>query len=147
MNEAIDWFRNLHNGKMSFEAAKRELKINSRGGSVGAMLTYRYNAKNRDKLPVWDVYPLIIMLERTSNGWYGLNLHYLPEEVRTTILDQVNSKNNNLVKIAKMLTDNPQTAGCYKRYLARQVIGSVLYVPREKWSLAARLPYQKFIER
>lgn len=147
MKESTKWFRDMHSGKMSFDDAVREVGGRRTAPRPGSMMTYRYNAKTKDKLPIWDVYPLIVFLEKTINGWYGLNLHYLPPEARQAILQEVNKKNNNLGKIVQLLSSNPSTAVCLKRYLASQVVGKVVTVPRTKWHMAVGLPYQKFIKR
>lgn len=41
------------------------------------------------QLGVWDRYPLILPFEIAPNGFYALNLHYLPIRLRAILLDQL----------------------------------------------------------
>ena len=53
------------------------------------------NAKFKKTLPYYDGFPLIIMLGPAPNGFYGLNLHYLPHSLRAKFLDQLYDTTNN----------------------------------------------------
>jgi len=59
---------------------------------AGKLYLYAYDAKNKDTLPVWDKFPLILCLgsKVAKNGnllFYGLNLHYVPPRVRQEFLE------------------------------------------------------------
>ena len=41
------------------------------------------------ELGVWDRYPLILPFDVAPNGFYALNLHYLPIKMRAWLLDQL----------------------------------------------------------
>ena len=41
------------------------------------------------ELGVWDRYPLILPCDVAPNGFYALNLHYLPIKMRAWLLDQL----------------------------------------------------------
>ena len=40
-----------------------------------------YDAKTQDKLPYWDYFPLCIPIKKYKNGFMGLNLHYLHQDI------------------------------------------------------------------
>ena len=61
-------------------------KTSWEGMKIGSMYTYRYDAKHKDTLPVFDRFPLTIKIESYRNGWLGLNLHYLPLQMRFNFL-------------------------------------------------------------
>ena len=44
---------------------------------IGRMYFYHYDPKYKDVLPVYDKFPLVIPMEMYSDGFLGLNLHYL----------------------------------------------------------------------
>ena len=53
--------------------------------SIGQMYMFQYDPKYKDVLPYYDRFPLVIPFEQTrrvgiaqGDGFYGLNLHYLP---------------------------------------------------------------------
>ena len=145
--QAKSWFRSLHSGKMSFAQAKDSMRTSGVRYTEGAMLTYQYSPKHADTLPVWDKYPLIIFLEKTNNGWYGINLHYVPQQTRAAIMSELNKKRNNLARIARALTSHPATTNALKRYLASHVVTVPRLIPRDQWSIAVQLPYQKFVKK
>jgi len=149
MNDSLDWFRDIHTSKssVSFEEAMRNLETRGARLTPGTMLTYRYLPKHKDKLPVWDMYPLIIFLERTRNGWYGLNLHYLPPAVRKDLIEGLNTRKFTLPRIAQALAKNPVTAPCLKRYITKNLASKAALIPRTEWSKAIDLPYQKFVRK
>ena len=49
---------------------------------AGSMYMYFYDPKTKKTLPYYDRFPLIIMVEQASGGFYGLNLHYLRPDIR-----------------------------------------------------------------
>mgnify|MGYP000983047083 CR=1 FL=1 len=61
---------------------------------MGHLLTYVYDAKYKDKLPVWDELPLLVLLD-IPDGKYilGINLHYIPYTYRLQFLKYLQTKN------------------------------------------------------
>jgi hypothetical protein len=43
---------------------------------IGRMYFYYYDPKTKDTLPYYDKFPLVIPIERYSDGFLGLNLHF-----------------------------------------------------------------------
>ena len=46
--------------------------------NVGKMYMFFYDAKYKDTLPFFDIFPLVFPIEFYSEGFLGINLHYLP---------------------------------------------------------------------
>jgi hypothetical protein len=55
----------------------------------GGLYLYVYDAKYKDILPIWDKFPLTIVLEKYNEGFLGLNLHYLDTNIRLGLLGQL----------------------------------------------------------
>lgn len=133
-----------------------ELKEAIGAEEVGRMILFSYNPKHRDTLPYYDVTPLILLTDLYSDGFLGLNLHYLPPRLRATLLDNIvdnNLKNkyfntekkirfnyNLMTKAARSNLFKP----CVKRYLAKHVMGDFLVVPPEQWPQVLFLPFEAF---
>ena len=49
---------------------------------AGSMYMYFYDPKTKEKLPYYDRFPLVILVEDAEGGFYGLNLHYLRPDIR-----------------------------------------------------------------
>lgn len=132
---------------------------NSRGsaGIRGMMFFYEYNPKLKDKLPMWDKFPLVIVLENYSDGFLGVNLHYASEDERTALLmsllrTRIYSPELNSVKVNvdyDLLVRNtkkfPGFQKCIKRYLTQHIVGRVLEIQPHEWGLAAFLPSAEFV--
>lgn len=122
----------------------------------GFMYLFFYDAKHKDTLPYWDRFPLVFPYRLIQDGFYGLNLHYLPYMARFKILakltDYVNNDKNdqttkirlswNLVKSAATL--GPLQA-CVKHYLYAHVESRFLNIAYPDWVTASQLPVEQFV--
>ena len=87
--ESRDWFRKRvaemsvnRNTLMRDDSLKRtEAEI------VGSMNMFFYDPKTKDTLPYYDRFPLVVIVGQAKGGFYGLNLHYLPMNLRAMLLD------------------------------------------------------------
>jgi len=152
--QSREWFRKKVQGMrgISRRSLMREEEIIMRNrGGVGGMYMFFYDPKTKDKLPYYDNFPLIIFVEGTKGGFYGLNLHYLPMTLRAKFLDGLMDQTNNtkfdettrfdlsysyLKRAAKMKYFKP----CFKKYLTSQVEGRLAMVPAPEWEIATFLP-------
>ena len=144
--ESIDWFRRVvtRNGQITQHGKITEgLETVSRL-MPGQMVTYRYDPKLKEKLDFYDRHPLIIVLERTGNGWYGLNLHYLPPIIRAEIFERLAYNDKSLLEVARKLSRNKWTRPCLKQYLMVQTETKPRLIPKELWEVAIALPFDKF---
>jgi hypothetical protein len=155
--DTSDWFI----GKARTAAGYRRNIVSNaeRGRSdavIGRMYFFYYDAKNKDKLPMWDRFPLVLPIERYGNGFLGLNLHYLGTDGRQALLTQLlkyrnNNKMNETTKL-RLSYDLLQSTKasklaepCIKRYLFSQVRSQFVEVTADEWDRAIELPVQQFV--
>lgn len=121
----------------------------------GHMYMFFYDAKTKDKLPYYDMFPLVLPYRKTPNGFYGLNIHYLPYSLRIKLLDNLlafrtNDKMNENTRLkyswamiegaARFRMAQP----CVKQYLNDHVESAFLRIPANDWAAAALLPVERF---
>ena len=123
---------------------------------LGGMYFFFYNPKTRDELPYYDRFPLVLMLQRESDGFLGLNLHYLPVRYRVLFLQKlvkygaIYNENDEIkrVRITYEILSNAKRfrefRPCLKRYLTPHIGSKILSVMPEEWDVAAMLPVHAF---
>ena len=67
----------------------------------GEMYLFFYDPKMKDILPYYDRMPLVLPFNLVQDGFYGINLHYLPYMMRFNILGALSNlaieeKNNKI---------------------------------------------------
>jgi len=118
---------------------------------IGRMYMFFYKPKNRLELRYYDRFPLVIMLDRYKEGFLGLNLHYLPIDLRQRLYYNLlpRATNNNFDRTTRLKIDYEYLLGksflrahkpCVKRYLYSSIIGRVANVPANEWEVAVHLP-------
>lgn len=124
----------------------------------GDVYIYHYDPKLKDILPYYDKFPLIVVLKVYEDGFLGLNLHYLPPDVRMVFM-------NKLISLARV---NPAVPGantvrmqisydlmvssqrfsahvpCVKRYLVGHVRSRMLRIFPHEWELVIHMPFEAF---
>ena len=55
----------------------------------GRLNMFIYDPKFKKKLPYYDTFPLVLPLEKYSDGFLGINLHYMPIPLRIRLLDRL----------------------------------------------------------
>lgn len=138
-------------------------KVLASGGSPltsnilpGNMYMFYYDAKNKDTLPYWDRFPLLLPYKKTANGFMGLNLHYLPYQMRVVLLDRLTIFRNNsrmdettklqyswelISGVSKYKAAEP----CIKQYLNGHVRSPFKKVNASDWATAMMLPVESFV--
>ena len=117
----------------------------------GTMVFYVYDAKGIKTLPYYDRFPLAIIVGPAEKGFYGLNLHYLPNTLRAKLLDALienttNTKYDESTRFEisyKMLMQASKTkyfAPCFKHYLTQHVKSRLARVSAPEWEIATFLP-------
>ena len=147
---AIDWYtkkiRELNVDGSKFLMAEKK----TRTFEIGDMYFYKYDAKWKDELPYWDVYPLIFPFNMYNDGFIGLNLHYLHPMVRAKLLDalqDVSKKRNKMMLSWQILKGSSQISlikPCVKRYLYTHVRSPMVKIEKRDWLPAALMPLQSF---
>lgn len=151
VKEAIEWYR----GKV------KEIKVFKQKSfpEIGKMYLFTYDAKTKDKLPIWDSHPLVFPVQYYKDGFLGINLHYLPPKQRASLLDSLNTiasdnKYNDKTKLnisyrvlVKSADKFSGYENCVKRYLFSHVRSSFYFVSPENWKYVALLPLEKWNRR
>ena len=156
--EANDWFaKNVSKlGKIGAGKMLGDDRLRKQSGaSPGDMVMYTYNPKLKKTLPYYDAFPLTIVVGPAKDGFYGINLHYLPPKVRAIFLDKLgdivsNKKFNattrfrityNLLKATK---NYKYFKPCFKHYLTKHIGSNVMKVNASEWNIAIFLQTAKF---
>jgi hypothetical protein len=121
---------------------------------------FHYLPKNRTKLKYYDSFPLVFPIKIIDDGFLGLNLHYLPLDLRANFMDSLyillnssnmESDNTRLIKLSyEKLESQRRFVGaypCIKKYFHRRIRSRVAYIPPSEWELALFLPTQSFLKR
>ena len=123
---------------------------------IGRMYFFKYDPKYKDVLPVWDKFPLVIPIEMYSDGFLGLNLHYLDPYSRLILLDKLQDFINNdkyddttKMNLSYRLLSNSRRYKlfevCVKRYLLNHIRSSIIYIEPDSWETAIFLPTAKMV--
>lgn len=125
---------------------------------VGGLFQYVYDAKTKEKLPYWDAFPIVIPIEFYDDGFLGLNLHYMPPNIRVKILDKLMSYTKTIrtgsngkrtymrlsYQMLKGLYHIPGFDFMLKRYLYTHIKSRIMQVQPNYWREVAYLPTQQF---
>ena len=153
--QSLEWFRSelqatyLNQDKMNEEG---ELVIQAYP-FIGSMVMFPYDAKTKKKLPYWDRFPVVIVMEVEEDygSFQGLNLHYLPPTLRAKFLDGLmdrltDKKFDEKTRFAvsyqylKSATKLKYFKPCFKHYLTSNVRSRFAVVPAPEWEIATFLP-------
>ena len=118
----------------------------------GRLNMFFYDPKLKKTLPYYDRFPLVLPLERYSDGFLGINLHYLPIPLRIRLLDELMdySTDTNFDKKTKINTNYQQLKNVklikptLKRYLAGHVKSAFRRIDGDEFTVATLLPVQRF---
>lgn len=122
---------------------------------MGGLYFYYYNPKTRNDLPYYDVFPLVMPLEKYNDGFLGLNFHYLPIRYRMMFMNKLMGRaiydENDEIKRIRITYDILNSVKkyrefrpCLKRYLLSNIKSRVLAVAPEEWDVASMLPVHAF---
>lgn len=129
-------------------------KLNNSIG-VGQMFLFNYDPKTKSELPYYDSFPLVIPFNIVEDGFYGLNLHYLPPVLRAQLMDALYSLTTNKtyddttrLRMSYRILSNASKfqyfKPCVKRYLNSNIKSRFLYISPAEWDIALFLPLQQF---
>jgi hypothetical protein len=151
-DDAIAWYKSrigdLNNQKIEFKKESFP--------QIGKMYLFAYDAKHKDKLPYFDMFPLTFPIEYYGDGFLGLNLHYLPPGARAGLISSLSTlatddkyTDNTKLNISYGVLKSAASSfgnynSCVKRYLFGYVKSSFSYVSPNDWTKAAALPLQKW---
>ena len=124
-------------------------------GYIGEMYFFQYDPKGKETLPYYDRFPLIFPINKAKGGFIGLNMHYLPPQLRAQLMDALytlasDDKYNEdtklelsydiLAKAAQFRNFKP----CVKRYLTKHVRSRFIKIEASEWDIALFLPVSQF---
>lgn len=155
---AREWFRNA--GKQVKRVNENTLMTQDSGRLTnkilpGAMYIMQYDPKYKDTLPYYDRVPLIFPFKFDRDGFYAINLHYLPLTLRAKMMDGLydfttNKRYDESTRINlsyKLLSSSSKLRyfePCVKRYLHSHVQSRFMYVYPSEWDIAIFLPIARF---
>jgi len=125
------------------------------GAHPGDMVMYTYDPKGKSTLPFYDTFPLTIVVGPAKDGFYGINLHYLPPKVRAIFLDKLNDITNNqkfnattrfkiTYQLLKATKNYKYFKPCFKHYLTKGVTSNIMKVNAAEWNIAIFLQTSSF---
>lgn len=125
------------------------------GVMPGKLYMFLYDPKGKADLPYYDKFPLVFPFRKVEGGFLGLNMHYLPYQLRIRLLDrlmvfQSNSKMDETTRlkyswamiegVSKFAPAKP----CVKHYLTGHVRSPFRQISADDWATAMLLPVERF---
>jgi len=155
--ESLTWFRDrVRRIRTNSEQFYKQSDLQkSRRFLEGRMFTFFYDPKTKDKLPYYDTFPCVMIVETYGSGFLGLNVHYLPPRIRIRFLEKLFEYTNNeefdettririTWNLLSSVTKLRASKAAVKRYLYSHVEGSALLVEPKYWDIVSFLPTASF---
>ena len=142
-NDARDWLQSKVASLSPNRAALMQDGNSKDKSIIGRMYFFFYDPKTKDVLPYYDRFPLVIPIERYSDGFLGLNLHYISPRQRFFLLDKLSVFLNNhkydestrfalSYDVLKNATNAFEGTPCIKKYLYKQVKSRFLEISADE---------------
>ena len=167
MRAAISWFRSMIEnygvtGIRRSLSSETPQSIMAQGdyspqAYLGNMYFFFYNPKHKATLPGYDTFPLVFPVKKFSDGFLGLNMHYLAPKDRAILMDQLKefASDTNYDENTKLrLTYNmlkgfmggraKRARPTIHRYLNGKVKSQFIHVSATEWESALFLPVERF---
>ena len=108
----------------------------------GLLNMFVYAPKFARKLPYYDTFPLVLPIESYSDGFLGINLHYLPIPLRMKLLETLDRRNftGNYSKLKNIREIKPTL----KHYLRRQFVSGFLELEEDDYAPSIFMPVAQF---
>lgn len=165
--EAVKWFKQkileLRSDQSRLNSAAKKISQTQLLESLpdvtvfqtGRMYLFNYDPIGRNSLPYYDTFPLILLTDIKNDGFYGINLHYLPVEKRMIFLSNIvpqkgmykGGKLERLFISYESIKDVQEFQffkPCFKKYLKNRVRSRIKAIPVEDWGYIAALPIETF---
>jgi len=122
----------------------------------GEMYLFMYDPKHKATLPYYDKFPLVLPFRVVEDGFFGLNIHYLPYLARFKLLgklselatdDKITDKTRIAVSwnILQSSSAYAPANACVKHYLEKHLQSRFLKIPYPDWLTASQLPLDRFV--
>lgn len=136
---------------------------------IGKLYLFMYHdPETKDTLPYWDKFPIVIPVEyvqlKKGQGFLGLNLHYLPPNLRAVLLDILIMEykdsafdgderriNINYSILKSFLQNVPMAKQCVKKYYISRIApsayskGKFNEIKPDDWKFAVTLPLHEWV--
>jgi hypothetical protein len=111
----------------------------------GGLYIYKYDAKQKETLPYWDKFPLVLLLDHSSTFFWGLNFHYLSPNVRMAFLNKLLNTYKKYDHATDTLTAKTgyydlkaninlkEFLPCYKQYYISRIHSKILKIESHEW--------------
>jgi hypothetical protein len=150
---STEWYRDKIK-EFGKPTAPQLIRDGKRGRKVafGVLNMFFYDPKLKKQLPYYDTFPLVLPIERYSDGFLGINLHYLPISLRIRLLDKLleYSTTKSMTMRSKILTNYNRLKKVklikptLKRYLNGHVKSDFRRVLGDEFTIATLLPVARF---
>ena len=165
---AVTWFRSIEQqarAALAREVVPQYIKIDAaqRGTLTGRLIPGRlyffmYMPKHKGTLPYYDTFPLVLPIQKFSDGFLGINFHYLIPKDRAILFDELKVFVNDrtlgpMTKIKikydmlRGFTRFKRAKPCLKRYLTTYLKSQFIPIGTDEWAPALFLPVEKFRKR
>lgn len=125
---------------------------------IGDMVVFNYSPKGHDRLPYWDRFPLIFIVDVKEDRFHGINLHYLPPILRLKLIANLKTTNTDNryddktrirvnYKMLKQAVRFREFAPCYKEYVFHGLKSRFIKVHSSEWDIASLLPVAQFAHK
>lgn len=158
--KSLEWYQSQIKSLSSYATRPNSLFKNTSDLTTnilpGKMYMFFYDAKYKETLPYWDRFPLVLPFRKVPGGFYGINLHYLPYNLRYKLLGILHDQgtDNKLSEDAKIkvswsilsrLAGVAPVDACVKHYLYEHVQSKFLNIKYPDWITASQLPVERFV--
>ena len=131
-------------------ATKEEYRIFN-----GRMISFWYQPPNTTTLQSYDRYPLVLVIKRRSNGFTGINFHYLGIRERAELLTYMRDrlawehdpKKTRLQRTYQMLLSKKRYKyfrPALKSYYKTNIKSRYIHIMEKNWDKALLLPIESF---
>ena len=154
--DARDWFRNTARRTNTTPSSLIRASDNyTRTAEPGSMIMFQYDPKMKKTLPYYDTFPVIFVVDSAPNGFYGLNVHYLPLQQRAMLMDALYSlttdkryDESTTLKLSYQLLKRSARyklfKPCVKHYLNSHIKSRRIKIDPVEWDMALFMPLQRF---
>ena len=120
---------------------------------LGKLNMFFYDPKFKKTLPYYDTFPLVLPLERYSDGFLGINFHYLPIPLRVKLLDRLVDYTNSEKfeeTTTRMVVDYNRLKNIrlirptIHKYLSGYTKSQFRRIDADEWAIATLMPVQRF---
>ena len=153
----FDWFRKTINGNIrssDMEQVRDQIisdPSRQRQRMFDGMLYFFFynEPEYMTTLPFYDTFPLVLILSRHRDTFFGVNFHYIPPKRRLLMfmeLQKYRQNNRILLPYGTMKRDRKWKIfkSCFRRYKVGKIQGNLINISAEDWPIAINLPVERF---